>query len=66
VGNSVVRHRVTRRLRALVADQLAVLPPGADLVVRARPDAATASYAQLEDDLRRGLRRVLDAREVRA
>lgn len=47
VGNSVVRHRVVRRLRALVAARAEGLPAGTDLVVRARPAAATATSAQL-------------------
>ena len=59
VGNSVVRHRVTRRLRAVVLDQLDRLPPTADLVVRARPEAATATSADLARDLSAGLDRVL-------
>ena len=61
VGNSVVRHRVTRRLRAVVRDQLDRLPATADLVVRARPEAATATSRQLDRDLRTGLDRVLAA-----
>jgi ribonuclease P protein component len=61
VGNSVVRHRVTRRLRAVVRDQLDRLPETADLVVRARPEAATATSRQLDRDLRSGLDRVLGA-----
>ena len=62
VGNSVVRHRVTRRLRAVVLDQLDRLPPTADLVVRARPEAATATSAELARDLTAGLDRVLKSR----
>ena len=62
VGNSVVRHRVTRRLRAVVLGQLDRLPPTADLVVRARPEAATASSADLRRDLSAGLDRVLRVR----
>ena len=62
VGNSVVRHRVTRRLRVVVHDQLHRLPPTADLVVRARPEAATASSADLRRDLTAGLDRVLRVR----
>jgi ribonuclease P protein component len=62
VGNSVVRHRVTRRLRAVVRDQLDRLPPTADLVVRARPEAATADSADLRRDLTAGLDRVLRVR----
>jgi ribonuclease P protein component len=59
VGNSVVRHRVTRRLRAVVLEELPRLPDSADLVVRARPEAATATSQQLHRDLRSGLDRVL-------
>ncbi|WP_204692275.1 ribonuclease P protein component [Geodermatophilus bullaregiensis] len=62
VGNSVVRHRVTRRLRAAVREELPRLPDGADLVVRARPEAGTASSAQLRRDLAAGLDRLLGER----
>jgi len=55
VGNSVVRHRVTRRLRPLVREQLDSLPTGTALVVRALPAAATATSAELGVDLRSGL-----------
>jgi ribonuclease P protein component len=59
VGNSVVRHRVTRRLRAAVLRELHRLPAGADLVVRARPEAAHAPFERLHADLTSGLDRVL-------
>ena len=62
VGNSVVRHRVTRRLRAVVRDELHRLPSGADLVVRARPEAAEATSERLRADLVAGLDRVLNPR----
>lgn len=52
VGNAVVRHRVTRRLRVLVRPLLAELPSGVDVVVRALPSAAAASSAELGRDLR--------------
>lgn len=52
VGNAVVRHRVTRRLRVLVRPLLASCPPGTELVVRALPAAAAASSAELGRDLR--------------
>ena len=55
VGNSVVRHRITRRLRPLVRGRLGSLPAGTDLVVRALPAAAQASSADLDRDLRSGL-----------
>lgn len=40
VGNSVARHRVSRVVRHGIAADLARLPDGAVLVVRALPDAA--------------------------
>ena len=58
VGNAVVRHRVTRRLRHLVASRLDALPAGAMLVVRALPPAATATSRELGADLDSGLRKV--------
>lgn len=62
VGNSVVRHRVVRRLRALVAARLETLPAGADLVVRAQPAAAGASSAELAAALDASLTKVLKVR----
>jgi ribonuclease P protein component len=59
VGNSVVRHRVTRRLREIVRAELYRLPPTADLVVRARPEAGSADSALLRRDLTAGLDRLL-------
>ena len=66
VGNSVVRHRVTRRLRAVVREQLHRLPPTADLVVRARPEAGTATSVLLRRDLVAGLDRLLAERGARS
>ena len=51
VGGSVVRHRVTRRLRAVTAARLPLLAPGVRLVIRALPPAATATSADLARDL---------------
>ncbi|MEU7526506.1 ribonuclease P protein component [Saccharothrix sp. NPDC042600] len=59
VGNSVVRHRVSRRLRHVVRDRLPGLPPGSSLVVRALAPAATASSADLAADFDAALRRLL-------
>lgn len=58
VGNSVVRHRVIRRLRHQVADRLDRLPPGSLLVVRALPAAGVATSAQLGGDLDGALSRL--------
>jgi ribonuclease P protein component len=65
VGNSVVRHRVTRRLRAAVREELHRLPPTADLVVRARPEAGAADSAALRSDLAAGVDRLLARRASR-
>lgn len=58
VGNSVRRHRVTRQLRHLMRDRLETLPAGSRVVVRARPDAAGRSSAELGRDLDGVLRRL--------
>jgi len=59
VGNSVVRHRVSRRLRHVVRDRLNLLPPGTSLVVRALAPSADADSAELGRDLDAALRKVL-------
>jgi ribonuclease P protein component len=59
VGNSVLRHRVLRRLRHLCRDRLSILPGGAELVVRALAPAGAASYQELGADLDRCLERAL-------
>ena len=56
VGGSVVRKRVSRRLRHVVAPLLSELPPDADLVLRALPAAATATSAELGKDVAGALR----------
>ncbi|PPK68099.1 ribonuclease P protein component [Actinokineospora auranticolor] len=58
VGNSVVRHRVARRLRHLVRDRIGTLPPGSALVVRALPRAAGATSAELGQDFDAAVRRL--------
>ncbi|HEY3337030.1 MAG TPA: ribonuclease P protein component, partial [Propionicimonas sp.] len=44
VGGAVVRNRVRRRLRGVVVDLVDSLPEGTDVVVRALPPAADASF----------------------
>lgn len=58
VGCAVVRHRISRRLRHLLADRLDRLPGGTDVVVRAQPAAASASSAELGSDLDAALSRL--------
>ena len=58
VGPAVVRNRVKRRLRHLVAGRLDRLPAGTVLVVRALPPASGASSADLARDLDAALARL--------
>lgn len=50
IGNAVTRNVVKRRLRALVHQSLTVQPTGCDVVIRALPPAAEASFDQLAGD----------------
>ncbi|MFD3438488.1 ribonuclease P protein component [Streptomyces sp. NPDC058685] len=59
VGGAVVRNKVKRRLRHLMRDRLAELPPGSLVVVRALPGAGDADQAQLARDLDAALERLL-------
>ncbi|MCR6712187.1 MAG: ribonuclease P protein component [Demequina sp.] len=52
VGGAVVRNRVKRRLRAIMADVLPTLPAGSAVVVRALPPSAGASFVSLGADVR--------------
>jgi ribonuclease P protein component len=52
VGGSVIRHRVSRRLRALAQPLIPSLPAGATIVVRALPGASTSTHADLDDQMR--------------
>jgi ribonuclease P protein component len=61
VGNSVVRSRVKRRLRAAVAElDHAEIPQKADFVLVARDSALTLPFQNLVADLKSGLNQVLD------
>jgi len=51
VGNSVVRHRVARQLRAACAALVDGWQSGDQVVIRALPAAASASFSQLGEDL---------------
>lgn len=58
VGNAVVRHRTSRRLRHVCADLARELPAGSNLVIRALPRSAEASSADLARDLRRTVKKL--------
>ena len=51
VGNSVVRHHVTRLVRESYRLQENIFNSGLDIVVIARANAASASYAEIESAL---------------
>ncbi|MFE0177666.1 ribonuclease P protein component [Streptomyces sp. NPDC059002] len=59
VGGAVVRNTVKRRLRHLMRDRLASVPPGSLVVVRALPGSGDADHAQLARDLDAALQRLL-------
>ena len=61
VGNAVVRNRVRRRLRHLVAPLLPTLPAGSELVIRALPASASMDSAELGAELARCLERARGA-----
>jgi ribonuclease P protein component len=52
VGNAVVRNRTKRWIREYVRRHLSALPPG-DVVIIAKPSAATAAHPVLDRDLAR-------------
>lgn len=57
VGTAVTRNRVRRRLKAVCADALPAVRPGADIVVRALAASATAEYATLRAEVTQCLAR---------
>jgi ribonuclease P protein component len=65
VGPAVVRNQVRRRLRHLLRERLAALPPGTRVVVRAHPAAAGVPSSRLGVDLDRALERALDPTRTR-
>lgn len=58
VGNAVLRHRTSRRLRHVCLSLVDELPVTADIVIRALPASATASSEQLRKDITKALRKV--------
>ena len=58
VGTAVIRNTVRRRLKAVCAEALPGVPQGTDVVIRALPASATASYAELRADVTRCLKRL--------
>lgn len=50
VGGAVIRNRVKRRLRAIMADLLPTLPAGTSVVIRALPRSASVDFERLRRD----------------
>lgn len=65
VGNAVVRHRVSRRLRHCARNLIPELRAGDRIVIRALPGSAHASSDQLDRELRTALNRVRTGRAKR-
>lgn len=57
VGNAVTRNLVKRRLREIAVTTVRRFPEGMNLVVRALPAAANASWDELVDDYQRAFAR---------
>lgn len=51
VGGAVIRNRVRRRLKAIGYELAAWVDPGTDVVIRALPGAALASWATLQNEI---------------
>jgi len=60
VGNSVIRHRMTRRLRAVGHEILADLPVGNDVIIRSLPGSAEVAWATLHADVAGAMERITD------
>lgn len=59
VGNAVTRNRVRRRLKAASFELLESITPGTDIVMRALPGSAQASWTTLQHDVRMSVERGL-------
>lgn len=65
VGNAVVRHRVTRRLRHAARGIIDELGPTERIVVRALPTSRDAEWSRLDAQLHAGVRRAHDLMDRR-
>jgi len=59
VGNAVVRNRVRRRLKAICYRLLASVPDGTDIVIRALPGSADATWDSLVTEISRAIHKGL-------
>ncbi len=51
LGPAVLRNRVKRRLRAVAHPRMHLLPPGVDLILHPRPEAATLAFSALVSEI---------------
>lgn len=58
VGNSVIRHKVTRRLRHLVMANYSKFPSSTDIVIRGLPGIEQASHQELQENFDQALSKV--------
>ncbi|WP_244301212.1 ribonuclease P protein component [Leucobacter insecticola] len=65
VGNAVVRNRVRRRLKAITEGHINAGFSGADIVFRALPASAAATFLDLDKEVSRALAK-LQSESVRA
>lgn len=66
VGKAVTRNKVKRRFRQLAGSKEDLLPSSCDLVLRAKPSAAEATYQQLEEQVDRLFRDLMRKTEKTA
>lgn len=60
----MTRNTVRRKLKAVCAELLASVPEGTDVVIRAFPASATASFASLKADVARSVHRAFPAERM--
>ncbi len=51
IGNAVIRNKVKRRVRAFLREHEELHPTGVKLVIVAKPEAGTAIWQKIKDDL---------------
>ena len=60
VGNAVTRNLVRRRMKSIAQAMIHEGASGVDIVFRALPAAATATYSELEQSMRKAVSRIPD------
>ncbi|MDN5979999.1 ribonuclease P protein component [Bifidobacterium mongoliense] len=65
VGNAVTRNAVKRRFRVLARTHEGLLPRSCDIVMRARPSAARASFQSLDSQVVRCFGNISRSRKIR-